>query len=69
MNVVVPGPIDTNFRHFLSDGAKKGFEDFVIGQVPLDRAGTPEEAAAVALSSCRTIPPTSPGASMRSTAA
>lgn len=49
VNVVVPGPIATNFRHFLSDEAKKGFEDFVIGQVPLGRAGTPEEAAAVAL--------------------
>ena len=49
VNVVVPGPIDTNFRHFLPDEAKHGFEDFVIGQVPLGRAGTPEEAAAVAL--------------------
>lgn len=49
VNVVVPGPIDTNFRHFLPDDAKRGFEDFVIGQVPLARAGTPEEAAAVAL--------------------
>lgn len=49
VNVVVPGPIDTNFRHFLPDDAKRGFEEFVIGQVPLGRAGTPEEAAAVAL--------------------
>lgn len=49
VNVVVPGPIDTNFRHFLPDEAKQGFEDFVIGQVPLARAGTPDEAAAVAL--------------------
>ena len=49
VNVIVPGPIDTNFRHFLPDDAKSGFEDFVIGQVPLGRAGTPEEAAAVAL--------------------
>ena len=49
VNVVVPGPIDTNFRHFLPDDAKRGFEDFVISQVPLGRAGTPEEAAAVAL--------------------
>jgi NAD(P)-dependent dehydrogenase (short-subunit alcohol dehydrogenase family) len=49
VNVVVPGPIDTNFRHFLPDDAKSGFEDFVIGQVPLGRAGTPDEAAAVAL--------------------
>ncbi|WP_018046056.1 SDR family oxidoreductase [Methylobacterium sp. 88A] len=49
VNVVVPGPIDTNFRHFLPDEAKQGFEQFVIGQVPLGRAGTPDEAAAVAL--------------------
>ncbi|TXN30525.1 SDR family oxidoreductase [Methylobacterium sp. WL19] len=49
VNVVVPGPIDTNFRHFLPDEAKRGFEQFVIGQVPLGRAGTPDEAAAVAL--------------------
>ena len=49
VNVVVPGPIDTNFRHFLPDDAKRGFEDFVVGQVPLGRAGTADEAAAVAL--------------------
>lgn len=49
VNIVVPGPIDTNFRHFLPDEAKRGFEDFVVGQVPLGRAGTPDEAAAVAL--------------------
>lgn len=49
VNVIVPGPIETNFRHFLPDEAKQGFEEFVIGQVPLRRPGTPEEAAAVAL--------------------
>jgi len=49
VNVIVPGPIDTNLRNFLPQGAKKGFEDFVIGQVPLGRTGRPEEAAAVAL--------------------
>ena len=49
VNVVVPGPIDTNFRHFLPEDAKHGFEDFVIRQVPLGRAGTADEAAAVAL--------------------
>ncbi|MET3437327.1 SDR family oxidoreductase [Sphingomonas sp. 1185] len=49
VNVVVPGPIDTNFRHVLPDDAKRGFEDFVVGQVPLGRPGTPDEAAAVAL--------------------
>lgn len=49
VNVIVPGPIDTNFRDFLSDDAKRGFEAFVIGRVPLGRAGSAEEAAAVAL--------------------
>lgn len=49
VNVIVPGPIDTNFRQFLPNEAKQAFEDFVIRQVPLGRAGTPEEAAAVAL--------------------
>lgn len=49
VNVLVPGPIETNFRHFLPEEARDAFEDFVVGQVPLRRAGTPEEAAAVAL--------------------
>lgn len=49
VNVIVPGPIDTNLRNFLPQEVKKGFEDFVIGQVPLGRTGRPEEAAAVAL--------------------
>jgi NAD(P)-dependent dehydrogenase (short-subunit alcohol dehydrogenase family) len=49
VNTLVPGPIETNFRHFLPASARSQFEDFVIGQVPLKRAGTPDEAAAVAL--------------------
>lgn len=48
-NVLVPGPIDTNFRHFLPEQARQAFEDFVVSQVPLQRAGTADEAAAVAL--------------------
>ncbi|MFI8683656.1 SDR family oxidoreductase [Brevundimonas diminuta] len=48
-NILVPGPIDTNFRHFLPDEARASFEDVVVGQVPLGRAGTADEAAAVAL--------------------
>ncbi|MBK0023320.1 SDR family oxidoreductase [Brucella pseudogrignonensis] len=48
-NVIVPGPIETNFRHFLPDEARSGFERFVVDQVPLGRAGTADEAAAVAL--------------------
>lgn len=49
VNTLVPGPIETNFRSFLADEARKGFESFVVDQVPLGRVGTPEEAAAVAL--------------------
>lgn len=49
VNVLVPGPIETNFRHFLPDEARAGFEQFVVDQVPLGRAGTAAEAAAVAL--------------------
>lgn len=49
VNTLVPGPIETNFRHFLPESARSQFEDFVIGQVPLKRAGTADEAAAVAL--------------------
>ncbi|EZP55185.1 SDR family oxidoreductase [Sphingomonas sp. RIT328] len=49
VNVLVPGPIDTDFRAFLPEAARRGFERFVIDQVPLGRAGTADEAAAVAL--------------------
>lgn len=49
VNTLVPGPIETNFRNFLPDEARQGFESFVLDQVPLGRVGTPEEAAAVAL--------------------
>lgn len=49
VNVLVPGPIETNFRRFLPDEARAAFEEFVVAQVPLRRAGTAEEAAAVAL--------------------
>lgn len=48
-NVLVPGPVETNFRHFLPENARQQFEEFVVSQVPLRRAGKPEEAAAVAL--------------------
>lgn len=48
-NTLVPGPIETNFRHFMPEESRQQFEDFVISQVPLGRAGTAEEAAAVAL--------------------
>ena len=49
VNVLVPGPIETNLRRFLPDDAKESFERFVVDQVPLGRAGTADEAAAVAL--------------------
>lgn len=49
VNTLVPGPIATNFRNFLPDEAREGFESFVVNQVPLQRVGTPEEAAAVAM--------------------
>ncbi|MBM7341920.1 SDR family oxidoreductase [Pantoea coffeiphila] len=48
-NTLVPGPIETNFRHFMPEESRQQFEDFVVSQVPLRRAGTAEEAAAVAL--------------------
>ncbi|ORM63906.1 oxidoreductase [Pantoea rodasii] len=48
-NTLVPGPIETNFRHFMPVESRQQFEDFVVSQVPLGRAGTAEEAAAVAL--------------------
>ncbi|WP_369789723.1 SDR family oxidoreductase [Rouxiella sp. WC2420] len=49
VNVLIPGPIETNFRHFMPEESRQQFEDFVVSQIPLKRAGTPEEAAAVAL--------------------
>ena len=49
VNVLVPGPIDTNFRHFMSDDFREQFDSDVVGRVPLGRIGTPREAAAVAL--------------------
>ncbi|NIG17639.1 SDR family oxidoreductase [Pantoea sp. Al-1710] len=48
-NTLVPGPIETNFRHFMPEESRQQFEDFVVSQVSLGRAGTAEEAAAVAL--------------------
>lgn len=48
-NTLVPGPIETNFRHFMPEESRQQFEDFVVSNVPLGRAGTAEEASAVAL--------------------
>ncbi|WP_455926457.1 SDR family oxidoreductase [Pseudomonas putida] len=49
VNAIVPGPIDTGFRDFMADDIKAQFERCVVGQVPLGRVGTADEAAAVAL--------------------
>lgn len=49
VNSIVPGPIDTSFRAFMTADVKARFERSVLDQVPLGRAGTADEAAAVAL--------------------
>jgi NAD(P)-dependent dehydrogenase (short-subunit alcohol dehydrogenase family) len=49
VNVINPGPIESNLRSFLSDQARQEFEKSVIAQVPLGRIGRADEAAAVAL--------------------
>lgn len=49
VNVLVPGPIETNLRSFLPHDARRAFETFVVDQSPLGRAGSADEAAAVAL--------------------
>lgn len=48
VNVLVPGAIGTNFRDFVSDDVRADFEHDVVSRVPLERIGTPDEAAAVA---------------------
>ncbi len=32
-NTLVPGPIETNFRHFMPEESRQQFEDFVVSQV------------------------------------
>ncbi|WP_263143592.1 SDR family oxidoreductase [Pseudomonas sp. RIT-PI-AD] len=49
VNSIVPGPIETSFRDFLDADVRQRFEHGVVEQVPLGRAGTADEAAAVAL--------------------
>lgn len=48
VNTLVPGPIDTNFRDFMSDDFRAAFETDVASRLALPRIGTAEEAAAVA---------------------
>ncbi|MBT0769869.1 SDR family oxidoreductase [Kineosporia sp. J2-2] len=47
VNVLVPGATETNFRDFMSQEQRSGFESALLEQVPLGRAGSAEEVAAV----------------------
>ena len=49
VNTLIPGAIATDFRHFMSEQFRAGFESDVVARVPLGRVGTAEEAAAVGL--------------------
>ncbi len=49
VNVLVPGPIDTSFRDFMTPDFREQFEEDVVARVPLGRIGSADEAAAVAL--------------------
>lgn len=43
VNVLVPGAISTNFRHFMSQGFREEFESDVVGRVALRRMGKPKK--------------------------
>lgn len=49
VNVLVPGPISTNFRNFMPGEVREHFEQQIVDQLPLGRIGTADEAAAVGL--------------------
>lgn len=49
VNALVPGPIDTDFRHFMRDEVRREFEASVVSRLALHRQGTAAEAAEVAL--------------------
>lgn len=49
VNALVPGPIDTNFRSFMREPFREIFEADVVSRLSLNRMGSAEEAAAVAL--------------------
>lgn len=49
VNALVPGPIDTDFRSFMSQDVRTAFEREVLSNLALPRIGTADEAAAVAL--------------------
>lgn len=48
VNVLLPGPIETDFRRFMAPQIQREFEAAVVAQVPLGRIGRAEEAAALA---------------------
>ncbi|MGT2907371.1 SDR family oxidoreductase [Streptococcus dentiloxodontae] len=49
VNTLVPGPIESNFKHFLTPEQQVVYDKSVADRVPLGRIGTADEAAAVAL--------------------
>jgi NAD(P)-dependent dehydrogenase (short-subunit alcohol dehydrogenase family) len=49
VNALIPGPIESRLRDFLPEADRQAFEANAVGQVPLGRIGTADEAAAVAL--------------------
>lgn len=49
VNTLIPGAIATPFRDFMSEDVRSNFEAEVVGRTALQRIGTPDEAAAVAL--------------------
>jgi NAD(P)-dependent dehydrogenase (short-subunit alcohol dehydrogenase family) len=49
VNALIPGPVETRLRDFLTDEGRRGFESQVLARVALGRVGSADEAAAVAL--------------------
>ena len=49
VNALVPGPIDTPFRDFMSNEFRRDFESSVVSRLALPRMGTANEASNVAL--------------------
>ncbi len=48
VNALVPGATDTAFRDFMAAETRASFERGVLAQVPLGRAASPDEVAALA---------------------
>jgi len=49
VNALVPGPIETPFRDFMGPDVRSSFEADVTRRTALQRVGSPDEAAAVAI--------------------